>query len=218
MTPLTSARFAKNIFIPTLNCTQQPMAAESHQSQQHFQCNRCSKCFSLLSKLLVHKKSHALKRPFKCDAQGCSYSFKTSQKLKIHMDNEHKSYAFSCSYCKVRFKESICFKLQHLEAHKTDTPGVFQCLYFGCRETFSDPSDLRSHMKQHQGIQKCNIPDCLFTSKTYLGLQMHRKSVHSIRLHYCRLCGKGFDNSYRLKLHMKRHTTMGSQRSHQMHQ
>jgi len=62
-------------------------------------------------------------------------------------------------------------------------------------------------MKQHKGIIECDSPDCLFMSKSHSELQLHKITAHSIWQFNCQLCGKGFEKSKNLPIHMKHHET-----------
>jgi general transcription factor IIIA len=62
------------------------------------------------------------------------------------------------------------------------------------------------HTKQHK-MHKCDVPGCSFTSELERILHEHRRKVHSICLHNCQLCGKGFDSNTHLKQHLKFHET-----------
>jgi KRAB domain-containing zinc finger protein len=103
------------------------------------------------------------------------------------------------------FKDGARFK-QHKEKHKTDTAAILKCIFNCCQETLSVPKDLMTHTKQLK-IHKCDVPGCLFTSKLISNMQVHRRIVHSIFLHTCQLCGKGFDWTSNLKQHRQSHET-----------
>jgi uncharacterized Zn-finger protein len=168
------------------------------------ECGKCFKSFSTLAKLITHKLSHSSKRPFKCDISGCLYMYKTPRGLQQHKAFMHKSVPCTCCYCGVSFNAEAVY-LRHLEKHKTDTPDVFKCLHIGCLETFSVPLELTQHMKQHLVTTVCGVLDCLFTSKSKFGLKSHRKSVHSLWMHNCQLCGRGFDWYKKFRQHGKEH-------------
>jgi KRAB domain-containing zinc finger protein len=178
---------------------------EAHKDLAQFDCNECGKCFALKRTLASHVVMHWDWRPFKCDIPGCSYSAKWSQHLQKHKNNVHTLERLTCSLCGEMFKHRAYFK-EHEEKHKTDTPGVFKCHHIRCNETFSIPKNLKMHTKQHK-MHKCDVPGCLFTSELKRDLCVHRKKVHSICVHNCQLCGKGFDNNTCLKQHVKIHKT-----------
>jgi KRAB domain-containing zinc finger protein len=175
-----------------------------HEGENRFKCNECSDCFYSLNDLRVHKTIHFDKREFKCKEVGCSDSFKSSKDRLIHRDTMHRGDRFLCIYCEEVATDKILYE-QHLKMHQTIMPGVFKCLHPECSETFSEPSDVKSHSKKHK--TECDIPGCSFTGASMRDLQVHRKSVHSIWLHKCHLCYRGFDISGNLKRHLKSHET-----------
>jgi Zinc finger, C2H2 type len=175
----------------------------AHKEVKKLQCNECNKCFAIKSKLAKHIILHWDWRRFKCDIPGCSYSAKVSFHLQRHKDQMHTLDLSPCSYCGKMFKDRFKCK-KHEEKHKTDTPGIFKCHHMDCKEFFSAPKDLMTHMEQHK-YQKCDVPGCLFSSKVIGNLNAHRRRAHSIFAYNCQLCGKGFVRSSYLKLHMQIH-------------
>jgi KRAB domain-containing zinc finger protein len=183
-------------------------AKEAHYSNaKKFQCNECGNFVSSKQYLRTHLQMHWNQSALKCDTEGCSYSTNRSNALKWHKNHFHTLKRFTCCHCGKSIKARISFK-KHLEKHETsDTPGVFKCHHVDCHETFSVPSDLRTHMKQHVELHECDVPGCSFTSKLNNAMQLHRQNVHSIWPHSCQVCSKSFFAERFLKLHMIDHET-----------
>jgi KRAB domain-containing zinc finger protein len=181
---------------------------EAHEKVKKLQCNECNKFFASKANVIQHIKHHWDQRPFQCDKPGCSYSAKRSYHLQRHQDQVH-SFSVNrstCIYCGKMIKDSVSFK-EHVEKHKTNTAGVFKCHLINCKELFSAPLDLKTHVEQHK-LHSCDIACCLFKSERKINLHLHRRTVHSIFLHNCQLCSKGFDHSRDLKQHMQFHETV----------
>jgi KRAB domain-containing zinc finger protein len=181
---------------------------EAHEKAKKFQCNECNKFFASKANVIQHIQHHWDQRPFQCDKPGCSYSAKRPYHLQRHRDQVH-SFSVNrstCIYCGKMIKDSVSFK-KHVEKHKTNTAGVFKCHRINCKELFSVPLDLKTHVEQHK-LHSCDIACCLFKSEQKINLHLHRRTVHSIFLHNCQLCSKGFDHSRDLKQHMQFHETV----------
>lgn len=141
---------------------------------------------------------------FQC--KSCSFSYKTESDLQMHKINAHAIWPHSCELCGKGFYSSKIFQ-KHVQAHKTVMEGFVKCVYGDCHGIFSVPSDLRTHMKTHWKKMGCDVPDCTFSCNSKGDLQLHKSSVHSIWLHNCKLCGKGFDRTNDLKQHMESHVS-----------
>jgi KRAB domain-containing zinc finger protein len=178
---------------------------EKHEDVKRIQCEVCEKFFASKITMSKHIILHWDQRPFKCDAAGCSYSAKRSGSLLRHKNNLHTFHLLRCGHCGKMFKNKIRFKV-HLRKHRLDTPAVFICLHIYCQQTFFASEDLKTHMDRHE-LNKCDVPGCLFMCKLKRNLHTHWGNVHSIWLHKCQLCGKGFYYPKDLKRHMQIHET-----------
>jgi KRAB domain-containing zinc finger protein len=178
-----------------------------HLVQHHdgvFTCahKSCKLVFQNGDDLSKHtKEAHEDFKPLLCKI--CMTLCTSESDLQLHKINAHSIWPHKCGLCG---KGYISLKLckQHVVAHEADT-GVFKCLHGACLETFSLPSDLMTHVKQHWKTFSCDIPECLFSSNVKLSLQYHKSSVHSIWLYNCQLCDRGFDRSNDLKQHEQSH-------------
>jgi hypothetical protein len=177
---------------------------EVRRVKEKVQCEICSKYLSSKSLLLKHQLVHSEERHFKCEFERCFFLTKTLKGLQLHQANQHND--LTCRYCNLKFIKDESSLRQHLSEHETDTPGVFKCLHIGCRETFTLPSDLISHMMQHK-LHQCDVPGCQFTTKYKSNLLVHRRYVHSINLHTCQLCNYVFNRTGDFNEHMKSHET-----------
>jgi uncharacterized Zn-finger protein len=84
-------------------------------------------------------------------------------------------------------------------SHKSDPEGDVKCpVQKDCS------SELRTHkMKRHSGVYDCDVAGCGFKSKLKAELKRHKEDVHSIWLHHCQRCDKGFARRLDLRQHVK---------------
>lgn len=180
---------------------------ELHSSRaKNYACQVCGQLNWSKFNLSMHLQSHLSK--MRCPIAGCTDVSNRLRKMYDHMKTEHiLNYLKMCRLCGQECYSSLKFS-QHNKAHNnTKTEGVVKCLHKDCKETFTVPSDLRTHMKQHGYVLDCDVLDCVFTSKSLSDLQLHKTIVHSQWPQNCQLCSRGFDWTTNLKSHMLRHET-----------
>jgi hypothetical protein len=142
---------------------------------------------------------------------------------------------FSCLYCGLKFL-MVDKYLTHCKQHKTETAGVFKCLYEGCQQLFSSAielikhsgmhkvkmftcetcgklhqtgSELRSHnMMWHLDERPfhCDFSGCFYTCALKAQLQIHKIS-HYNHGWKCHLCGKFIKQMGNAKAHLLKHKT-----------
>jgi KRAB domain-containing zinc finger protein len=193
-------------FTETLELRKHTM--DAHEGTKRYECQTCGQSTSSSSHLNRHIMRKHQNGKMTCMIPGCWYTCDNSQEMEIHRTSEHASYVFtSCHLCGKEYYSEALFQ-KHVEAHKTKKEGVFKCLDWKCKKTFTVPLDLMTHFKEHSGINKeCDVPNCTFLSKSHRELQSHMATVHLISLQHCQLCGAGFEQSILLKRHLKRHET-----------
>lgn len=186
---------------------------EKHKSQTSdlFKCLivGCQATFSLSQDLTFHTIRHQAT----CDIPSCLFISTSQKDLKIHKGFVHSIWLNKCHMCNKGFTGEENLR-RHLQAHNTDGKGVFKCLKTRCHQTFSDPSDLMKHtMKQicWGSMHKCDVPFCQFATDLKVKLRVHKEHVHSIWLHNCQVCGKGFKRLIDHKQHMKSHDAVGKE-------
>jgi KRAB domain-containing zinc finger protein len=180
---------------------------DTHEGIKRYSCHICGQSNTSSSHLNRHilRKHHNGKMT--CMIPGCWYTCENSQQMEIHRKTGHASFVFtSCHLCGKEYYSETLFQ-KHVKAHKTKKEGVFKCLEWKCKKTFSVPLKLMAHMKQHCGVdKKCKIANCSFTSPTNGELLIHMSYMHSIWQYTCKFCDKGFDKLGNLRGHEKRHT------------
>ncbi|XP_071943462.1 uncharacterized protein [Antedon mediterranea] len=174
---------------------------------------KCVECGELLpnkARLKVHMLSHKTDRPFKCDVEDCGWSFQTLYKLKRHKlgHNGNKPFVCTVENCAKPFTTIYNLKI-HMNTHFRQNIEV--CDVEGCEEVFSSKAKLKIHQRKHfldQQLQ-CTHPGCdkTFTTTSALGShqRIHERDDHSFP---CLVegCGKVYEKSCRLRLHMMSHT------------
>ncbi|XP_033099592.1 uncharacterized protein LOC117103182 [Anneissia japonica] len=180
------------------------------EDEQEQKCEECGEMVANKAKLKVHLLSHKTDRPYKCEVEGCGWSFQTLYKLKRHKMGHGGNKPFVCRVenCGKPFTTIYNLKI-HMNTHFRQNLEV--CDVEGCEEVFNSKAKLQIHQRKHfldQQLQ-CTHPGCdkTFTTTSALGShqRIHERDQHSFP---CLVegCGKVYEKSCRLKLHMMSHT------------
>ncbi|XP_053577706.1 zinc finger protein 501 isoform X2 [Bombina bombina] len=162
-------------------------------------CPECGKCFTHLSNLIAHQKTHSIKKPFSCSE--CGKCFTWQSNLINHQKIHKGERPFLCSEC------GKCFTWQSsLIIHQKIHAGVkpFSCIE--CGKSFTCQSNLATHQKIHKGEKPFLCPDCgkCFTWQT--SLIRHQKIHTGEKPFTCSTCGKCFNRQSNLITHQNIHT------------
>ncbi|XP_069592364.1 zinc finger protein ZXDC isoform X2 [Ranitomeya imitator] len=177
-----------------------------------FRCPQpgCAKAFDRKQQLKVHLLSHTEEqRPYKCQVQGCDWSFTTLYKLKRHLQSHDKQRPFSCDAlgCGKRFTTVYNLKA-HLRAHEQEN--LYRC--DSCGEAFNTTTKLSAHRRTHfepDRPYKCEFNGCDKSFITVTALfSHHRAHVREQEQFICSFpgCNKQYDKACRLKIHLRSHT------------
>ncbi|CAJ0960894.1 unnamed protein product [Ranitomeya imitator] len=181
-----------------------------------FRCPQpgCAKAFDRKQQLKVHLLSHTEEqRPYKCQVQGCDWSFTTLYKLKRHLQSHDKQRPFSCDAlgCGKRFTTVYNLKA-HLRAHEQEN--LYRC--DSCGEAFNTTTKLSAHRRTHfepDRPYKCEFNGCDKSFITVTALfSHHRAHVREQEQFICSFpgCNKQYDKACRLKIHLRSHTGCGA--------
>ncbi|XP_055532593.1 zinc finger protein 235-like [Wyeomyia smithii] len=120
---------------------------------------------------------------------------------------------WKCPHCEKFFNQSGNLKA-HINTHTGYRP--YTCNL--CKRSFAQKSNLNYHMKASHDPQrpfKCNACDRAFASMDQTVTHLKFKHTNSdanlsrslsAKRHHCPYCGKGFSQSFNLKLHVNTHT------------
>lgn len=128
---------------------------------------------------------------FGCPEAGCSSTFDTRQKLKVHLLNhaeDPRPYQCTMEGCGWAFATSYKLK-RHLQSHDKQRPHT--CQFEGCGRRFTTVYNLKAHVKVHEQDNAfiCEICSERFRSATRL-TNHQRVHFEPQRPHKCEFPGK----------------------------
>lgn len=155
----------------------------------NFGCSFCGKPFLTQAKALVHEKNqHADEtvedRPFKCQEEHCSLSFKNVHHLKSHHQAIHtqQDREFNCEVCNRKFAQRALLTA-HSRSHIKDY-SMFPCNFDSCDRRFKRLNNLKDHcLREHNNaeIYLCNYEEkCIERFKMLSDLKSHRQDRHGV--------------------------------------
>ncbi|KAK2714436.1 zinc finger protein 182-like isoform X1 [Artemia franciscana] len=150
-------------------------------------------------KLKRHQRTHAGKKPHKCDV--CQKSFSKQASLRAHQRVHTGERPYKCNLCQKSFSESGSLKL-HKRVHTGERP--YRCDI--CQKKFSLLGHLKRHQRVHTGERpyKCGVCQKSFSAPDHLN---RHKRVHTGERPYkCDICQRSFSISGNLRRHQKVHT------------
>jgi hypothetical protein len=164
-------------------------------------CEFCNATFDDVSDLPEHMQQHAREE-----------QEQTQHQIPFH------SCLFSdliCLLCGKNFTNQLNYNL-HVAKHKTETPGVSQCLHWKCQQPFRNADDLIQHTQDEHGEDSTQTwcddrpfqcATCSFSFKTERDLQEHEDARHSVRPFKCGYCCVGFIDGASYEEHSRKHET-----------
>ncbi|KAK2162986.1 hypothetical protein LSH36_88g06005 [Paralvinella palmiformis] len=179
-------------------------------------CSECGQQFGMLTELLKHMTSHAVKTPLVLETK-CRQIEDLQQPVKIFMEylldrlrNENVPDVTSSRLGISRVSDmeqevtSDKDEISELRRLKSMHQKTYTCEI--CGRKFNNYSNFRRHVRLHSGRKpfKCTVCGKSFANGT--ALRKHG-SVHTgERPHICTICGKGLSQATGLILHMRVHT------------
>ncbi|XP_055725626.1 LOW QUALITY PROTEIN: zinc finger protein ZXDC-like [Salvelinus fontinalis] len=162
---------------------------------------------SIIGALGLSKKG-ALVTMYCCPQPGCTSTFDTRQKLKMHLLNHTEDQRpFKCTFEGCGWAFTTSYKLKrHLQSHDKVRP--HKCEWEGCGRCFTTVYNLKAHVKQHdqENTFVCEICSERFRSATRL-TNHQRAHFEPERPHKCEFpgCEKNFITYSALFSHNRTH-------------
>lgn len=175
-----------------------------------FECDICSKIFSVLKNLESHKVTHDLRH----ECSRCSEKFRTKSQLNCHVKSFHpreRKTNQKCKFCNhLSFDSRVDLENHIAEEHPKErrwsrkSAESHVCTYAGCGKTFKHARSLRSHAALSHDARKatftCDVCDKSFFEKGKLNrhLLCHQDGT----AFECDSCRKTFSRRDALKRHV----------------
>jgi len=176
----------------------------SHRGKR-YSCNLCDKNFARPDYLSAHiRRSHSALRPYSCTT--CDKTFAISYDLKIHYKTAHRR-CYPCTLCMCEtFSFVGLLRAHYVDVHlEVDTQdGQFVCTQ--CDKCFSEPSNLKSHMRWVHGVQPYTCAVCERKFDDRNRLKMHKLTHSGDKPYSCMMCVKQFATGPQLKQHHLMHS------------
>ncbi|KAH1010441.1 hypothetical protein HUJ05_004736 [Dendroctonus ponderosae] len=148
-----------------------------HTGEKPFLCELCSRAYSSLRNLVLHKKS-VHEKTEKCPKCSLMLSNKRIKyHVQKHLDKEEGIRRYTCDQCgKSFFTQSVLKRHQLL--HLNHRPYACQI----CHKAFSQKGSVETHMKTHSDIRSysCSLCDKTFKYKQHLQQHLHKKHATSV--------------------------------------
>lgn len=161
-----------------------------NQTGGSFSCYFCKKWFARWSALVIHTRTHTLKKPLPCLVDACKYSTSNPSCLNRHMKKHYpvkgqlQVKTCTCYFCS-KTVTSLPSLANHLRLHTLEEP--FRCGL--CRKRFKTLTSLKRHISSHTLEKPYKCKQCLYRSFSSSDVKKHIHAVHRhVKRFYCKLC------------------------------
>uniref|UniRef100_A0A8C4PP85 C2H2-type domain-containing protein n=1 Tax=Equus asinus asinus TaxID=83772 RepID=A0A8C4PP85_EQUAS len=170
-----------------------------HTGETPYRCEACGKGFGFRSLLCIHQGVHTGKKPYKCEE--CGRGFNQSSNLLVHHRLHTGEKPYKCGKCGKGFSSSPILHV-HRRSHTGENP--YRC--GKCGKGFSQSTHLHIHQRVHTGEKPymCGVCGKAFAYSSVL--QTHQRVHTGEKPYTCEVCGKGFSYSSYFHLHQRDHT------------
>ncbi|XP_058834548.1 zinc finger protein 37 [Topomyia yanbarensis] len=156
---------------------------ERHEDSRKYSCEYCDYAsntkLALKAHMSIHTKSNWNKR---CDV--CGVMFRTSSRLKRHMESHDNERKYACEQCPVRFNTTNALRNHYIRVHLAIRHACDHC-----DKSFDQKIALRDHIERVHHIQ-CNfICDiCVMTFDSQQKLELHKQRHINPKPMECNIC------------------------------
>ncbi|CAH1270978.1 ZSCAN2 [Branchiostoma lanceolatum] len=170
------------------------------QGDGPYTCDICQAQFTRRSKILAHRRRHAVEKLFTCDI--CDETFSKKGPYLSHRRTHRGEESYSCKDCEAVFEDRAGLK-KHRKQHGGGD-NTFPCEE--CGNSFSSKDALIQHKRRHTGEKpfSCNECDAKFAQKA--SLIRHRRRHTGERPFACDMCDKKFTEKNNMLNHRRIHT------------
>lgn len=146
-------------------------------NERPYQCTHCPQTFIAKGHLDSHMLKHNGRKPFICPHPGCGKAYSRANRLKVHERNH----------------VSFCF---------TPQTGQRPFVCDLCNKSFTDKTNLVTHLRIHSGERpfKCEVCEKTFVKQSHLS--DHQKCHEVTKNFQCDICGNTFKRKRTLNYHI----------------
>lgn len=179
--------------------------AKQHSTELRHLCAECGLAFAVRSQLVSHANSHVKGRPFVCDVDGCFFASKLNSGLRHHKLSVHQANPAQCPECGKMLKSEKLISTHYERMHRQQPlKAKFKCHV--CNHSYSNATDLRDHLMQHENARRFECDQCKNRYNTKLLLKKHLEKIHLNVKVKCKECGVVVRSKFAFNAHMLRHT------------
>ncbi|CAH0546320.1 unnamed protein product [Brassicogethes aeneus] len=205
----------QDLFICNTCCAEYQVKEEIEKHikthEEIYNCKVCEEKFKTAYSYATHVIIHSDDKTFKCPS--CTYTTLKRTGLLIHINYVHlKKFLYVCIKCGKGFNDAVLFK-EHDNEHLGLRP--FICIV--CNKDFAYSRYLHTHQVRNHKVtiegellpNQCSICLKVFSKAVTLEkhyVQRHLNTTPHEKKHLCDLCGKGFAQKNKLRVHYRVHT------------
>ena len=148
------------------------------------------------------KDVREIPKNYVCNFKECEASYKSKNKLKVHIDSKHLNLKFSCTECQSTFAQKDGLQRHINAAHLKLKP--FKCDQ--CSYSASSKYNLNEHSFSHfhQDLRPHKCSDCGKSFVRKNKLKIHIDAVHlKLKPFKCSTCDASYARNEDLKKHIK---------------
>ncbi|KAK7082087.1 hypothetical protein SK128_007406, partial [Halocaridina rubra] len=140
-----------------------------------YKCDLCPNKFDRRDQLTTHTLSHCNDKPYQCHF--CFKFFRYYSNLRKHLHKHEHSKGHKCSLCPAVFSSKGALA-EHFLYHIADG-NTYSCPV--CERKFTDPGNLRSHLRIHSDEMQFNCKLCNISFEGSEQLEKHKSDKHTTK-------------------------------------